>query len=93
MYNYFNLIGRVIDINKVRETFTVACQRPFKNANNEYDVDKLPILAPGVLTEMLEDHPEVKTHFISIKGRIEMTDDGLVLIAERLMFPNIELKE
>ena len=102
MYNYFILIGRVAREVEIRTTsdgrrvlnLTVACQRPFKNPNGEYDTDFFNITLWESMAENAAENFK-KGSTIGIKGRLSQKkltlENGVSvntseLVGERIVF-------
>lgn len=102
MLNQVVLVGRVVrdaeaqtleDGRKVL-TFTLACQRPFKNQDGTYDADFIKVSAWEGLATYVE-HFCKKGTMIAVKGRVaswtkDVTDDLKVsmndIVGERITF-------
>ena len=84
-YNYFQIIGQVEKVDTDKKEIVVAVQRPFKNLNNQYEVDRLPIRLGNLLIELLKD-TELVGKAISVKGTSLIENEKIVMLAERLLF-------
>lgn len=102
MYNYFMLIGRVakdvvvrtIDDGKKVLNLTIACQRPFKNSEGNYDTDFFNVTLWEVMAEVASDNIR-KGAQVGVKGRLTLKkqtiEGGIVidtceLVGERIVF-------
>ncbi len=102
MYNYIMLMGRMcndIDISesdsgKTYSRFTLAVQRPFKNSDNVYDTDFIPVTIFDNLCDSAQSHLH-KGDLVALKGRVSTNEvelstgskiNALSVIAERIMF-------
>lgn len=82
MYNYFMIIGNVAEIES--SFVTVKVQRPFKNAQGEFEFDYLVVETPEYVGQMTNEGFKVGDH-ISIKGRMIPSGTQARLIGERIM--------
>lgn len=102
MYNYFMLIGRVARDVNVRTledgrkvlSLCIACQRPFKNSEGNYETDFFNITLWEAMAEVANDNIK-KGAQVGIKGRLglkkQIIDGGIPvdtveLIGERIVF-------
>ena len=89
MNNLVTLIGRlarnVETIEENKAIITLAVQRNYKNEEGIYEVDFIPC----VLWNSLGDHTKEYCRtgdLVGIKGRIQMIDNKMVLVAEKVSF-------
>ncbi len=94
MYNYFMLIG-VVEEPKIEElgdgkrkcTIKLSVTRNFPNSQGEYVADVLDIVFCDFMIPYIEDNID-KGMPITVKGRMQTSGQGIVLIGERIMFFN-----
>lgn len=105
MMNNVVLVGRVVDDPKLVEldtgfkvsNFVLAVQRPFRNENNEYETDFIPVSTWMGLAELVCDYVG-KGSILALKCRlstrtIDVKDTKLKsidVIAERVSFIKLE---
>ena len=105
MMNNVVLVGRVVDDPKLVEVdtgfkvsnFVLAVQRPFRNENNEYETDFIPVSTWMGLAELVCDYVG-KGSILALKCRlstrtIDVKDTKLKsidVIAERVSFIKLE---
>lgn len=92
MLNQLVIIGRVTEnpeLIKGEEkdicNITIAIPRNYKNTNGEFETDFIPV----ILWQSLADNVSQYCHkgdLVGIKGRIEVMDEKLVVIAEKVTF-------
>lgn len=93
MYNYFMLIGRVLEEPTIEEledgkktcVIKLNVRRSFCNAYGEYEADVFKITFWDFLTTYVEDYIK-KGIRVAIKGRMQTAEQGIELIGERVMF-------
>ena len=86
------LVGRIVKDLEIEEneskkvtTVTIAVNRPFKNADGEYETDFIPCrLWDSIATNTCEYCK--KGDVIGVKGKIQSDDSGAYVIAERVTF-------
>lgn len=93
MINQIIITGRLAENPKIEKTengtkrgrIKINCTRSYKNANGEYETDTIPcILWRGVAEQTAE---YCKTgDLIGIRGRIQITNEKIELIAEKVSF-------
>ncbi len=109
MYNYFMLVGRIardVEIKTLEDgrnvlNLLIVVQRPFRNAEGEYENDLLRVTLWESTAEIVSDNVR-KGAMIGVKGRIvsnrKTKDDGTnvyqtELVGERIVFfSNIDTK-
>lgn len=93
MLNQIITVGRLVEKPEVIElengkkecNITVAVPRPFKNVNGEYDTDFIPCkLWEGIATNAAEYCN--KGDIIGVKGRLQVNDNKLEVMVEKLTF-------
>ncbi len=109
MYNYIMLIGRLCNDVEISESnngkaysrCTLAVQRPFKNPDNVYDTDFIPVTIFDSLCETAQTYLH-KGDLVALKGRVSTNEvelstgakvNALSVIAERIMFISQKNKE
>lgn len=88
MHNYVTLIGRLTnDIEKEGNNayITLAVQRSYKNADGIYETDFVPVVLTGDIATSTVAYCK-KGDLIGLKGRIQSTDNKLIIIAEKVSF-------
>ena len=94
MVNTIMLIGRIVsdlEINETKEnrnvkTITLAITRSYKNINEEYDIDFIPVKLFGSIAENTTKYCK-KGDLVGVKGRIErLAKEELTIIAEKISF-------
>ena len=93
MLNQIILVGRIVnDLEQEKEEtkVTIAMQRPFKNAEGEYDTDFITVYLKGEISKRTAEYCR-KGDIIGIKGRMQSTkqEDGSYtqeIIAEKVTF-------
>ena len=102
MYNYIMLIGRMCNDVEISESesgktysrFTLAVQRPFKNSDNVFDTDFIPVTIFDNLCDSAQTYLH-KGDLVALKGRVSTNEvelsngskiNALGVIAERIMF-------
>ena len=99
MHNQVYLIGRLVkDIeveekdNSTKAIITIAVQRSYKNEEGIYESDLIPcILWNGVATHTKE-YCE-KGDLVGIKGRLQIVDEKIVAIADKITFLSSKKQE
>lgn len=88
MINHLTLVGRLtseIRINEKETIITLAVPRSYKNENEEYESDIIPVkLFNGIAQATTEICKQGDV--IAIRGRIETKEDNLEIVAEKLTF-------
>ena len=86
------IIGRIVNNPELKETekgkvsnITLAVQRPFKNANGEYETDFFPVAIWNGIAESTSQYCR-KGDLIGVKGRLQSKDNVISIIAERITF-------
>ena len=100
MTNNIILIGRLvkeIELNKdenerMYAECVLAVQRSYKNDLGMYDTDFIPIKLFGGVAENTSNYCE-KGNVIAIKGRIEINNNKIELIAEKVTFLSSQRKD
>ena len=93
MLNQTVLVGRltedptvtIMENNKKISSVTLAVQRPFKNANGEYETDFFPVAIWTGIAETTSQYCR-KGDLIGVKGRLQSKDNVISIIAERITF-------
>ena len=93
MTNTVCLIGRLtseptfeeIGDGKKGTIIKLAVTRSFKNIDGEYESDIIPIILWGGIAESTMDYCH-KGDLVGIKGRLQMKEDKIEIIAEKITF-------
>ena len=89
MLNNSMLVGRIKEIGSNEEdgvaSITIAVPRSYKNANGEYDVDSIPCLLFKGVSQPVTEYCKVGD-LIGVKGRLQMKDNFMQLVAEKVSF-------
>lgn len=93
MLNQTVLVGRMTNEVETKELkegkkqsiITLAVSRSFKNADGEYEADFIPCVLWNGIAENTENYCH-KGDVIGIKGRLQVIDNELCVIAERVTF-------
>ena len=86
MMNQVIIVGRIVKIESAEKTVvTIACTRPFKNTNGEYETDFLPIVLWGGVSETAVEYCK-QGDIIGIRGRAQSEDGKIVIIADKVTF-------
>ena len=89
MLNQFVLVGRLKEIMEVEGglLITVATPRPYKNENEEYEVDNIDILVRNGLVQNVKDFCVIGG-LIGVKGRLERVNDNPhpAIVGEKITF-------
>lgn len=92
MLNQSLLVGRIVDapviVKEEDKSFTIvtlSVPRSFRNENGEYDNDIIPCKLWNSIAENTVEYCK-KGDLIGVKGRLEMTDSGLQVIADKVTF-------
>lgn len=92
MLNQTVLVGRLVNEptlenneDKRYSEITIAVTRSFKNMNGEYDTDLIPIMLwEGIAVNTAEYLH--KGDLIGIKGRLQVKEDKVAVVAEKVTF-------
>lgn len=93
MLNNITLVGRIANELEIKENengvkqtiVTLAVPRSYKNVDGIYETDFIPcMLYKGTAEQTVEWCK--KGDLIAVKGRIQMQDDNMQIIAERISF-------
>ncbi len=88
MYNYVLVMGvldRVEEVEKGHSVLVLECSRQYQDASGHYAKDSIPVHVYEPLTSNLFDNLKVRSSIIT-KGRLEVENGTLIIIAERIMF-------
>lgn len=83
MMNQLVVVGKIYSIDK--GIVNVAVKRIYQNENGEYDTDIIPFNLIGNMYNNVEDFCKIDDT-IGIKARIEIQENNIVLIAEKVTF-------
>jgi len=95
MINSTILIGRLAKDPKVKElesgkkvsNITLAVNKPYRDVNGKYGVDFIDCTLWQEVAENTSEYCE-KGDLIGVKGRLEIRDKKLILVAENITFLN-----
>ena len=86
MVNSVMLVGRLIEnVNEGDKGFAISVPRSFKNENGEYENDIIPVKVWEGITNNLANWC-VKGDLIGLRGRLEVQDEKVVVLAEKVTF-------
>lgn len=92
MNNLVTLVGRLVSnptLEKKEEKniscITLAIPRSYKNENGIYETDFIPVILNGSLAVNSCEYC-LKGDVIGVRGRLQVDDEKLVVIAEKLTF-------
>ena len=85
MLNQVILVGRLKEW-KDNDTLILTVPRNYKNKETgEYDNDFIAIALDGIVNENTKEYCD-KGSVIGVKGRIESTDNGMIIKGEKVTF-------
>ena len=80
------LVGRIANIEKGDITqLTIGVNRPFKNIDGDYETDLIPCLVFGNFSSTVNEYCEIGD-VVGINGRIQIKDNQIQIIAEKVTF-------
>ena len=92
MLNQVVLVGRltnnlIIEGNEENKKgeIVLAVQRPFKNKDGEYDTDFIPCVLYNMVAQNTAEYCK-KGDIVGVKGRLQVEDNKVVVIAEKITF-------
>lgn len=93
MLNSITLVGRIAKEIKIQElesgkkvlNVTLAVPRSFKNMNGEYETDLIPCILFNGIAENVESYCK-QGDLIGIKGRVQVRENTIEIIAEKVTF-------
>lgn len=92
MLNHIILVGRLtsgLEIKEVEERkeciITLAVPKSHKNENGEYETDFIQCRLCGSIAENTVEYCK-KGDVVGVKGRVQNTDNGIEIIAEKISF-------
>lgn len=88
MLNQVVLVGKAVEEIKTTEnqaTIVIAVSRSFKNEEGLYESDNIPVVLYNGIMQNAKEYCNKGT-LIGIKGRIQMIDNSITIIAERITF-------
>lgn len=93
MLNNIVLVGRIVNDLEIKENengvkqvnMVLAIPRNFKNANGEYETDFIPVVIYKGIAENVSEYCK-KGDIVGIKGRIQMQDNNIQIISEKVTF-------
>ena len=93
MQNMVCLIGRLLtDIKENDSKMTLGVQRMYKNENGEYLTDFIDVYIFGEMFRRINEYIK-KGDLVAVKGRLEVKDNQLKVIADKLSFLTSNKKE
>ena len=91
--NQVIMVGRIVNIKNDEKTIvTIAVTRQFKNSDGEYETDLVPVILYGTISETTFEYCK-KDDIIGIRGRVQIENDKIVLIADRVTFLSSKKEE
>lgn len=93
MLNQVMLVGRLTREVETKELeggkkvvyITLACPRPYKNADGEYDTDFIDVTLWEGIAQNTSEYCK-KGDIIGVRGRLQSTDNKLEIMVEKLTF-------
>lgn len=88
MYNYVMVMGIIEEIKEVENGHSILvlnCTRQYRDETGNYAKDSIPVHVQEPLRSSLFDNLTSKTNII-IKGRLEVKNGTLTIVAERIIF-------
>lgn len=93
MLNHIVLVGRLVndptieelENGRKRSEITLAVQRAFKNEVGLYDTDFIPVALYEGIADNTANYCK-KGDVIGIKGRLQIEEDKLMVVADRVTF-------
>lgn len=93
MLNQIVLVGRIIEDVKIKESESgkkvanviLAVSRSYKNIDGIYETDFIPVIMFQPTAQSVVDYCK-KGDVVGVKGRIQMKNEKIQLIAEKVMF-------
>jgi single-strand DNA-binding protein len=100
MLNNFIIVGRLVndpagictEPGTEAVIFELAVPRPFKNAEGIYETDNIPIIVWEPVKQQLLDYCH-KGDLLGVKGRLQMKDNKLQVVGERITYLNNNKEE
>lgn len=93
MHNMVYLIGRLsTDIKENDSTINLAVTRQYKNENGEYETDFVNVKLYGAMLENTIKYIK-KGDLIGVKGRLQVEENKLIVVADKLSFLTSNKKE
>lgn len=100
MLNQTVLVGRLVSDPQINETednrkvatITLAIPRSYKNVNGEYDTDFIPCILWNGIAENTTNYCK-KGDVVGVKGRIQIREDKIEIVAEKVTFLSSKPKE
>lgn len=100
MLNQLVIVGRLtkdVEIKKVGDnkkvsTIVLAVQRPYKNAEGEYEADFIPCTIWNGIAENVSEYCK-KGDLLGVKGRVESKDNNIYIVAEKITFLSANKEE
>lgn len=100
MLNQTVLVGRLVSDPKINETednrkvttITLAIPRSYKNKDGLYDTDFIPCTLWNGIAENTTTYCK-KGDVVGVKGRIQIKEDKIEIVAEKVTFLSSKTKE
>ena len=86
--NNVSLVGRIIkELEEFKEgtMLTLGVQRPYKNIEGIYETDCIPCITNGNLKNHCLEYLQLGD-IVGIKGRLQMIDDKLYVVCDKISF-------
>ena len=100
MLNQTVLVGRLVSDPQINETednrkvttITLAVPRSYKNSEGLYDTDFIPCVLWNGIAENTTNYCK-KGDLVGVKGRIQIKEDKIEIVAEKVTFLSNNSKE
>lgn len=100
MTNQFFCVGRLQETPMLKTTengknyinLIVGVARTFKNIDGEYDVDNIPVKVFNTIATNVVDYCK-KGDIIGVKGRLQMNEDKIEIIADKVTFLSTRMQQ
>ena len=96
MLNQIVLVGRLANEPTIKENgeciVTLAVPRTYKNQDGEYETDFIPCVLFKNIAETTREYCK-KGDVIGIRGRIQTSENEIVLVAEKVTFLSSSRKD
>lgn len=95
MLNQVIICGRLVDIEDNTDTtakVTIAVPRPYKNVDGIYENDNVVCIVMNGAKEQMNSYIK-KGDLMGIRGRVQVNDGQMIIIAERVTFLSSHNKE
>ena len=95
MLNQVIICGRLVDIEENTDTslkLTIAVPRPYKNVDGIYENDNVACIVMNGTKEKMNSYIK-KGDIMGIRGRVQVNDGQMIIIAEKVTFLSSHKKE